>query len=215
VFSRQLRREPSCMSRTVVSRYSVRGSAAPSAFTVGTSVREHPARMAAASRPGTASAPALPRKSRRQASAALRKAGRRARGKTRGGRPRAAPAESVGTFLDTVCIRPKGTIMSMRKPADPAEKPHSARGWAPAGEGPHAAEPPPRLLFAGVACYLRNPLKKPTKDLTQGPVLGHLLSMALPMMIGMTAHMFQNIYDGVLAGRLGIHESMAVLNYGF
>lgn len=35
------------------------------------------------------------------------------------------------------------------------------------------------------------------------------------MMIGMTAHMFQNIYDGVLAGRLGIHESMAVLNYGF
>lgn len=39
--------------------------------------------------------------------------------------------------------------------------------------------------------------------------------MALPMMIGMTAHMFQNIYDGVLAGRLGIHESMAVLNYGF
>src|SRR5690606_18343058 len=39
--------------------------------------------------------------------------------------------------------------------------------------------------------------------------------MAIPMMIGMTAHMFQNIYDGVLAGRLGIHESMAVLNYGF
>jgi putative MATE family efflux protein len=39
--------------------------------------------------------------------------------------------------------------------------------------------------------------------------------MAVPMMIGMTAHMFQNIYDGVLAGRLGIHESMAVLNYGF
>jgi len=39
--------------------------------------------------------------------------------------------------------------------------------------------------------------------------------MALPMMIGMTAHMIQNIYDGVLAGRLGIHESMAVLNYGF
>jgi putative MATE family efflux protein len=58
-------------------------------------------------------------------------------------------------------------------------------------------------------------LKKPTKDLTQGPVLGHLLRMALPMMIGMTAHMVQNIYDGVLAGRLGIHESMAVLNYGF
>lgn len=39
--------------------------------------------------------------------------------------------------------------------------------------------------------------------------------MAVPMMIGMTAHMFQNIYDGVLAGRLGIHESMAVLNFGF
>jgi multidrug efflux pump len=39
--------------------------------------------------------------------------------------------------------------------------------------------------------------------------------MAVPMMIGMTAHMFQNIYDGVLAGRLGMHESMAVLNYGF
>src|SRR5690606_18486248 len=53
------------------------------------------------------------------------------------------------------------------------------------------------------------------RDLTQGPVLGHLLRMAVPMMIRMTAHMFQNIYDGVLAGRLGIHESMAVLNFGF
>lgn len=57
--------------------------------------------------------------------------------------------------------------------------------------------------------------RRPARDLTQGPVLGHLLRMAIPMMIGMMAHMFQNIYDGVLAGRLGIHESMAVLNFGF
>lgn len=39
--------------------------------------------------------------------------------------------------------------------------------------------------------------------------------MALPMMIGMMSHMLLNIVDGIYVSRLGIHESMAVLNYGF
>lgn len=39
--------------------------------------------------------------------------------------------------------------------------------------------------------------------------------MALPMMIGMTAHMFLNIIDGIYVSRLGMEESLAVLNYGF
>lgn len=52
-------------------------------------------------------------------------------------------------------------------------------------------------------------------DLTLGPIFPHILRMALPMMIGMTAHMVVNIIDGVYAGRLGMNESMAVLNYGF
>jgi putative MATE family efflux protein len=39
--------------------------------------------------------------------------------------------------------------------------------------------------------------------------------MALPMMIGMTAHMFLNIIDGIFVSRLGMNESLAVLNYGF
>ncbi len=42
-----------------------------------------------------------------------------------------------------------------------------------------------------------------------------MLSIALPMMIGMTAHMFLNIIDGVFVSRLGMDESLAVLNYGF
>ncbi|MDB5050509.1 MAG: Multi anti extrusion protein MatE/Na+-driven multidrug efflux pump [Fibrobacteres bacterium] len=39
--------------------------------------------------------------------------------------------------------------------------------------------------------------------------------MALPMMIGMTSHMFLNIIDGIYVSRLGMEESLAVLNYGF
>ena len=39
--------------------------------------------------------------------------------------------------------------------------------------------------------------------------------MALPMMIAMTAHMLLNIIDGVYVSRLGVEESLAVLNYGF
>ncbi len=35
------------------------------------------------------------------------------------------------------------------------------------------------------------------------------------MMIGMMAHMFLNIIDGVMVSRLGIQESLSVLNYGF
>jgi putative MATE family efflux protein len=56
---------------------------------------------------------------------------------------------------------------------------------------------------------------KTKADLTEGAILPHLLKMALPMMIGMTAHMAQNIIDGIYVGRLGLEESMAVLNYGF
>src|SRR5690606_22307464 len=82
--------------------------------------------------------------------------------------------------------------------------------WATSRRLPAPLPLPPSPTF-----YLPALVKKPQRDLTQGPILGHLIRMALPMMIGMTAHMFQNIYDGVLAGRLGIHESMAVLNYGF
>ncbi len=39
--------------------------------------------------------------------------------------------------------------------------------------------------------------------------------MALPMLIGMSAHLLLNLIDGILVGRLGINESLAVLNYGF
>ncbi len=53
------------------------------------------------------------------------------------------------------------------------------------------------------------------KDLTQGPIFPLMVGIALPMMIGMTAHMFQSIIDGVFVTRLGIEESLAVLNYGF
>ncbi len=42
-----------------------------------------------------------------------------------------------------------------------------------------------------------------------------MLRMALPMMIGMTSHMFLNIIDGIYVSRLGMEESLAVLNYGF
>lgn len=42
-----------------------------------------------------------------------------------------------------------------------------------------------------------------------------MLRMALPMMIGMTSHMFLNIMDGIYVSRLGMEESLAVLNYGF
>jgi putative MATE family efflux protein len=42
-----------------------------------------------------------------------------------------------------------------------------------------------------------------------------MLRMAIPMMIGMTSHMFLNIIDGVYVSRLGMEESLAVLNYGF
>jgi putative MATE family efflux protein len=42
-----------------------------------------------------------------------------------------------------------------------------------------------------------------------------MLRMALPMMIGMSAHMFLNIIDGIYVSRLGMEESLAVLNYGF
>ncbi len=42
-----------------------------------------------------------------------------------------------------------------------------------------------------------------------------MLAIALPMMIGMTAHMLLNIIDGVFVTRLGMEESLSVLNYGF
>lgn len=42
-----------------------------------------------------------------------------------------------------------------------------------------------------------------------------MMRMAIPMMIGMTSHMFLNIIDGIYVSRLGIEESLAVLNYGF
>ena len=54
-----------------------------------------------------------------------------------------------------------------------------------------------------------------TKDLTVGPIFPHLLKMALPMMIGMLSHMFLSIIDGIYVSRLGLSESLAVLNYGF
>ena len=53
------------------------------------------------------------------------------------------------------------------------------------------------------------------KDLTQGPIFPHMLKMALPMMIGMASHMLLNIVDGVYVSRLGMSESLAVLNYAF
>jgi putative MATE family efflux protein len=42
-----------------------------------------------------------------------------------------------------------------------------------------------------------------------------MISIALPMMIGMSAHMFLNIIDGIFVSRLGMEESLSVLNYGF
>jgi len=42
-----------------------------------------------------------------------------------------------------------------------------------------------------------------------------MLSIALPMMIGMMAHMFLNIVDGIYVSKLGMEESLSVLNYGF
>ena len=42
-----------------------------------------------------------------------------------------------------------------------------------------------------------------------------MLAIALPMMIGMMAHMFLNIIDGIFVSRLGMEESLSVLNYGF
>ncbi len=60
----------------------------------------------------------------------------------------------------------------------------------------------------------RNP-SRPKADLTQGPIGRHIARMALPMLIGMSAHLFLNLIDGILVGRLGINESLAVLNYGF
>ncbi len=38
--------------------------------------------------------------------------------------------------------------------------------------------------------------------------------MSLPILIGMSAQLLLNIIDGIYVGRLGIHESVAVLNYG-
>lgn len=51
--------------------------------------------------------------------------------------------------------------------------------------------------------------------MTIGPVFPHLLKMALPMMIGMMSHMLLNIVDGIYVSRLGMDQSLAVLNYGF
>src|SRR5689334_7198496 len=61
----------------------------------------------------------------------------------------------------------------------------------------------------------RPPKFRKAKDLTEGPLFPHMLRMALPMMIGMTSHMFLNIIDGIYVSRLGMEESLAVLNYGF
>jgi putative MATE family efflux protein len=54
-----------------------------------------------------------------------------------------------------------------------------------------------------------------SKDLTNGPIFPLMMGIALPMMIGMTAHMLLNIIDGVYVSRLGMEESLSVLNYGF
>jgi putative MATE family efflux protein len=70
-------------------------------------------------------------------------------------------------------------------------------------------------LLIDIPVYQKRSNLRKNKDLTEGPIFGHILRMALPMMIGMSSHMLLSIIDGIFVSRLGLNESLAVLNYGF